>query len=320
MDAARPNRRDRPGHRHGSASSARSTAQWPPFARRGRFAIAAVMTYHTWPPANPTLVTLATYNEIENLPRLVDEIFARCAGGRHSGDRRQLARRHRPLVRRAGGRRAAAALPAPRRQAGPGHGHRSPACSTPSSTATSTCSTWTPISAITRAICRRCWPAWSAPDGTPAADVMIGSRYIPGGGDRGLAAQAAPDEPRRERLCPLDCWACRPRIAAARFAAIAPRVLEKVDFDAIRSRGYSFQEEILWHLKRLGAKFGETPIMFADRAARRRRRSTRAKPSARWRSSGAGRANWFGRGPNCGWYNRRSARPRLEGRLQFDMA
>jgi dolichol-phosphate mannosyltransferase len=42
-------------------------------------------------------------------------------------------------------------------------------------------------------------------------------------------------------------------------------VLARLDFGAIRSRGYSFQEEILWHLKRVGARFGETPIVFADR-------------------------------------------------------
>ena len=42
-------------------------------------------------------------------------------------------------------------------------------------------------------------------------------------------------------------------------------VLRRIDFDRIRSRGYSFQEEILWRLKRLGAKFGETPITFVDR-------------------------------------------------------
>lgn len=44
-------------------------------------------------------------------------------------------------------------------------------------------------------------------------------------------------------------------------------VLQKLslDFDAVRSRGYSFEEEILWHLKRLGAKFGEIPSIFVDR-------------------------------------------------------
>jgi dolichol-phosphate mannosyltransferase len=42
-------------------------------------------------------------------------------------------------------------------------------------------------------------------------------------------------------------------------------VLARLDFDAIRSRGYSFQEEILWRLRRLGARFRETPIVFVER-------------------------------------------------------
>ena len=51
--------------------------------------------------------------------------FRRRAPGRRAGDRRQLARRHRTLVRRARRRRAAPPLPAPRGQAGPGHRHHS---------------------------------------------------------------------------------------------------------------------------------------------------------------------------------------------------
>ena len=42
-------------------------------------------------------------------------------------------------------------------------------------------------------------------------------------------------------------------------------VLAKLDFDHIRSRGYSLTEELLWCLKRVGARFGETPIVFVDR-------------------------------------------------------
>ena len=42
-------------------------------------------------------------------------------------------------------------------------------------------------------------------------------------------------------------------------------LLKQLDFAAIKSRGYSFQEEILWRLKRLGARMSETPIVFADR-------------------------------------------------------
>jgi dolichol-phosphate mannosyltransferase len=39
----------------------------------------------------------------------------------------------------------------------------------------------------------------------------------------------------------------------------------ELPLDEIRSRGYSFQEEILWMLRRRGARFGETAILFADR-------------------------------------------------------
>ncbi len=38
-----------------------------------------------------------------------------------------------------------------------------------------------------------------------------------------------------------------------------------MDFARLRSRGYSLQEEILWRLKRVGARFGETPIVFVER-------------------------------------------------------
>ena len=57
----------------------------------------------------------------------------------------------------------------------------------------------------------------------------------------------------------------RPKDCSGAFRCYRTALLAKLDFDAIRSRGYSFQEEILWRLKRLGARFGETPIMFVDR-------------------------------------------------------
>jgi dolichol-phosphate mannosyltransferase len=42
-------------------------------------------------------------------------------------------------------------------------------------------------------------------------------------------------------------------------------LLKQLHFAEIKSRGYSFQEEILWRLKQLGARMSETPILFADR-------------------------------------------------------
>jgi dolichol-phosphate mannosyltransferase len=56
-----------------------------------------------------------------------------------------------------------------------------------------------------------------------------------------------------------------PKDVSGGFRCYRVSKLAELDFDAIRSRGYSFQEEILWMLRRKGARFGETPIIFAER-------------------------------------------------------
>ena len=41
--------------------------------------------------------------------------------------------------------------------------------------------------------------------------------------------------------------------------------LKEVSLTRVRSRGYSFFEEILWHLRHVHARFTEVPITFRDR-------------------------------------------------------
>ncbi len=100
--------------------------------------------------------------------------------------------------------------------------------------------------------------------GPDPPDCMIGSRYVSGGRiegwpwlrrfmSRGINGYAR----RLLGLSPRDC--------SGAFRCYRVSLLKKLDFSQIRSRGYSFQEEILWHLKRLGGRFGETPIVFTDR-------------------------------------------------------
>ena len=102
------------------------------------------------------------------------------------------------------------------------------------------------------------------PAGGPAVDVMIGSRYIPGGGVEGWGLK------RHLMSSGVNLYArwllgLKPKDCSGGFRCYRTELLAKLDFDAIRSRGYSFQEEILWLLKRLGGRFGETPIVFIDR-------------------------------------------------------
>lgn len=102
------------------------------------------------------------------------------------------------------------------------------------------------------------------PDRGSPVDAMLGSRYIPGGGVEGW--------PLRRHLMSraVNTYArwllgLKTRDCSGAFRCYRTSILARLDFAAVRSRGYSFQEEILWHLKRLGARFGETPIVFVDR-------------------------------------------------------
>src|SRR5204863_4122511 len=89
--------------------------------------------------------------------------------------------------------------------------------------------------------------------GMEAADVSIGSRYCPGGGTK--------DWPLKRRLMSwgVNTYArcllgLKPRDCSGAFRCFRVDLLRKVEMDSIKSRGYSFQEEILWLLKRAGAR------------------------------------------------------------------
>jgi dolichol-phosphate mannosyltransferase len=129
--------------------------------------------------------------------------------------------------------------------------------------------------------------------GMEQADVMIGSRYVPGGGVQ--------DWPLMRRLM---SWGVNTyarlllglpaRDCSGAFRCYRVSLLSKIDFDSIRSRGYSFQEEILWRLKRAGARFGETPILFADRERGQSKINSREALAALWIISRLGVKNWLG--------------------------
>jgi dolichol-phosphate mannosyltransferase len=100
--------------------------------------------------------------------------------------------------------------------------------------------------------------------GQTEVDVMIGSRYVPGGGVEGWPLR------RRMMSRTVNFYArsmlrLASRDCSGSFRCYRTSVLARLDFDAIISRGYSFQEEVLWHLARAGARFGESPIVFVDR-------------------------------------------------------
>jgi dolichol-phosphate mannosyltransferase len=95
-------------------------------------------------------------------------------------------------------------------------------------------------------------------------DVVIGSRYIPGGGTRGCTM------PRRALSRGANLFA-RAMLglyagdATAGFRAYHRAVLESIALDEIVSDGYSFLIEMLYRCQRQGWRIGEVPIIFENR-------------------------------------------------------
>ncbi len=96
------------------------------------------------------------------------------------------------------------------------------------------------------------------------ADVVIGSRYVPGGtiaqwpASRRLASRLANRFARS--ILGIQAHDC-----SSGFRCYRVDCLRHLPADVIVSTGYSFYEEILWRLQREGAKIAEVPISFTDR-------------------------------------------------------
>jgi len=241
--------------------------------------------------AEKTLVTIATYNEIDNLPRLVEEVFAVAPevdilvvddnspdGTGGWCDQRAAVDSRVHCLHRPGKLGLGTATMAAMKYAIE-HGYRQ------------MLNMDADFSHHPRYL-----PALLAgmdPPGSPPMDVMIGSRYVPGGGVEGwplyrrLASAAVSRYARWLLGLPIkDC--------SGAYRCYRTSLLARLDFGAVRSRGYAFQEEILWHLKRLGARFGETPILFADRTHGRSKINAREALAALGIIFRLGVRNWLG--------------------------
>ena len=102
-------------------------------------------------------------------------------------------------------------------------------------------------------------------DGMADKDVMIGSRYVPGGGVEGDF-----NLKRQFMSTGINMYArmflgLKTRDNSGSFRCYRVTKLREMDFNRIESRGYSFMEEILFWCRQVGCSFGETPITFENR-------------------------------------------------------
>jgi dolichol-phosphate mannosyltransferase len=96
------------------------------------------------------------------------------------------------------------------------------------------------------------------------ADLVIGSRYVPGGGTRnwGLLRRLIS---RGGSLYAQLLLGVPVRDLTGGFKCYRRAVLETIDLDAIESKGYAFQIETTYRALRAGFRVVEVPIVFTDR-------------------------------------------------------
>ena len=118
--------------------------------------------------------------------------------------------------------------------------------------------------------------------GMDTRDVMIGSRYVPGGGitdwgpmrrfiSRGGSAYA-----RLALRMPI-------RDLTGGFKCFRREVLESIKLDTIEARGYAFQVETTYRAIQAGFRVVEIPIVFRDRADGTSKMSRSIVAEAMWR-------------------------------------
>ena len=101
-------------------------------------------------------------------------------------------------------------------------------------------------------------------DASNGADLVIGSRWIPGG--------SIENWPRRREL--LSRWGSAyvrmalrldTRDATAGYRAFRADALRRIGLEDVHTRGYGFQVDMLWHAHRAGLTVVEVPVTFVER-------------------------------------------------------
>ena len=97
-------------------------------------------------------------------------------------------------------------------------------------------------------------------------DVMIGSRYVKGGGTQNWPLTRRIISRSVNRLVRL-LLRMPVKDASGAYRCYRVAKLRETRLDNTRSRGYSFQQEVLFRCYKAGCTLGEYPILFENRRA-----------------------------------------------------
>jgi dolichol-phosphate mannosyltransferase len=118
-------------------------------------------------------------------------------------------------------------------------------------------------------------------DAAKEADLVLGSRYVPGGGvrDWGLLRRLVS---RGGGLYARIILGVDIRDLTGGFKCIRREVLEAIDLASVRAEGYVFQIEVTYRAALAGFEVREIPIVFTDRTVGSSKMSTRIALEAIW--------------------------------------
>jgi len=113
------------------------------------------------------------------------------------------------------------------------------------------------------------------------ADLVLGSRYVPGGGvrDWGLLRRLISEGGSTYARIVLGL---KIKDLTGGFKCFRREVLETIHFDSVRSRGYAFQVELTYRAVQAGFRVVEVPIVFRDRERGQSKMSWRIAAEAMW--------------------------------------
>jgi dolichol-phosphate mannosyltransferase len=114
-----------------------------------------------------------------------------------------------------------------------------------------------------------------------AADLVIGSRYVPGGGIRNWGVIRRMIS-RGGGLYARRVLGVEVQDLTGGFKCIHRRVLEAIDLERVRADGYGFQIEVTYRAIQAGFTVREVPIVFTDRRAGESKMSWRIAAEAFW--------------------------------------
>jgi dolichol-phosphate mannosyltransferase len=114
-----------------------------------------------------------------------------------------------------------------------------------------------------------------------SADLVLGSRYVPGGGvrDWGVMRRLVS---RGGGFYARTILRVHVRDLTGGFKCIRRAVLEAIDLPSVRAEGYVFQIEVTYRALLAGFRVVEVPIVFSDRTAGSSKMSTRIALEAMW--------------------------------------